>query len=55
MKDILIKWKDGSTTGITIHDDTNIVAAYKPVLSHIKWIAELDYKSRKAIPLYEDK
>ena len=40
MKIIVIRWKDGSETSMVVHEDTDVLVAYKPVLPHIKWIYE---------------
>ena len=55
MKIIVIRWKDGSETTMNVHERTDVLAAYKPVLPHIKWIYEKVEYTGIARPIYKDK
>ena len=39
-KIIVVYWKDGSSTTMTVHESTNVLAAYEPVLWNIAQITE---------------
>ena len=40
---IAIEWRDGGSTLLTVHEKTNVLLAYDPVLKYIKRITETTY------------
>lgn len=54
MKTIYIKWKDGSITSMAVHSNTDVLAAYKPVLAHITKLVEWYHETDKIKVLHEE-
>ena len=54
-KIIVIYWKDGSSTTMTVHERTNVLAAYEPVLWNIAQITEsvFDGQTHTTTKIYE--
>lgn len=40
---IVIEWRDGGSTSLTVHEKTNVLLAYDPVLWNITRITETTY------------
>ena len=40
---IAIFWKDGGRTSMTVHEKTNVLLAYDPVLKYIQRITETTF------------
>lgn len=47
LKAITIYWKEGGSTSLTVHESTDVLAAYEPVLSYIDSIVETTIKDGK--------